>query len=565
MKPNNVTDYVTAYFLNLKTEVPASGYWSYAILDELLHGITRREVNSLEKSKLAIVVVHADNHVGKEELINAELAKVSHVVLFLMSGEEALFDVSKIEHPSIEIWVQAPRPGKHDAYHKLGFGYTPHSRDEIVLEDEDFDVPTKPLDYFFAGQVTHERRKKCVEQLELVNTHCPSIHGEYVSAPGFAQGLEPKEYIEKMAQAKVVPCPAGPHTPDTFRMYEALELGCVPIVDEQTPTHDWSGYFEYLFGQPVPFPVLSYYEQLPGYIQDAVVQYPQKNNEVQSWWMRKKFEYRCLLLNQLIDKYLVENNEWVTDHRFPSIVVVPISPIPSHPSTAILEETLESVLYQLPDTPIVLTFDGVREEQKQVLPEYQQSIRRILWKYRTHRVMYPIVFSEHMHQSGMLRDVLFNRDEVLGSYTIVYVEQDTPLVTDYDIPFDRLMEYIRIGYSNLVRFHFEAFIPDEHKHLMLGDPDLGTQLQATIQWSQRPHIASTSFYKRIMTDHFSEDSKSFIEDNMHGVVQRGWKQDRQGTWNQWRLHIYHPNGNIKRSYHTDGRSGQKKYDDTQIF
>ena len=33
----------------------------------------------------------------------------------------------------------------------------------------------------------------------------------------------------------MIPCPSGPATPDSFRLWEALEAGCVPIADGYAP------------------------------------------------------------------------------------------------------------------------------------------------------------------------------------------------------------------------------------------------------------------------------------------------------------------------------------------
>jgi hypothetical protein len=90
----------------------------------------------------------------------------------------------------------------------------------------------------------------------------------------------------------------------------------------------------------------------------------------------------------------------------------------------------------------------------------------------------------------------------------------------------------------------------------------------TSQWSQRPHIASVAYYRRILDSHFSADAKCFIEDKMHGVLDQAYILDGIAGWNQHRIHIYDPgngNGNMKRSYHTDGRAGERKYDERQIF
>jgi len=64
---------------------------------------------------------------------------------------------------------------------------------------------------------------------------------------------------------------------------------------------------------------------------------------------------------------------------------------------------------------------------------------------------------------------------------------------------------------------------------------------------------------------FSKDSNCFIEDHMHGVIQDIWNEKGIKGWEKWKMFIYHPEGGIKRSYHTDGRAGKEKYDDKQIF
>ena len=52
---------------------------------------------------------------------------------------------------------------------------------------------------------------------------------------------------------------------------------------------------------------------------------------------------------------------------------------------------------------------------------------------------------------------------------------------------------------------------------------------------------------------------------MHSVVIEDYRKHNMGGWYQHRIHIYHPEGNIKRSLHTDGRAGEKKFDELQVF
>lgn len=240
-------------------------------------------------------------------------------------------------------------------------------------------------------------------------------------------------------------------------------------------------------------------------------------------------------------------------------VVVPISPVKSHPDIDILTETVESVRHHLPDAEILLCFDGVRPEHEYRRAAYEEATRRTLWA-ADHKWgnCVPFIFDQHMHQVGMTRAVL----DQIRTPLLMFCEQDTPLTLD-SIEWYRITACIESGESNLVRLHHEAVIPSEHYHMIHSGHD--DPFIRTSQWSQRPHVSSVAFYRRVM-DYFTPDAKSFIEDRMHGVVDEAFKRHRMIGWNQFRLHIYNPGGgNLKRSYHLDGRAGEPKLDETQVF
>jgi hypothetical protein len=243
-------------------------------------------------------------------------------------------------------------------------------------------------------------------------------------------------------------------------------------------------------------------------------------------------------------------------------VVIPVSPINSHPTTTILAKTVESVRHWLPTAEIMLCFDGVRTEQERLRRRYESHIFAALeladWQWGN---VCPFIFDEHLHQTGMLRKVI----DDIRTPLMMFVEQDTPLVTDEPIDFDAITDAILSGVSNMVRLHHEALILPDHEHMVHGE-EPGTPLLRTSQWSQRPHVASVAYYRRILDAHFTKHTKSFVEDKMHGVLDQAYRVDGLAGWLQHRIHIYNPgNGNIKRSYHTDGRAGDPKWDNTQIF
>lgn len=233
--------------------------------------------------------------------------------------------------------------------------------------------------------------------------------------------------------------------------------------------------------------------------------------------------------------------------------VVPTSPIAAHPDTSILEETLDTIRGHLPGCEVIVTFDGVRAEQENLRGAYEEYIRRALWICdKGFGNVCPLIFDDHQHQTGMMRAAL----KEVRTPLVLYVEHDTPLTPDCPIPFDTISKFIQSGASNLVRFHHEAHIPAPHRHLMHGRD--GVIYTKTTQWSQRPHVASADYYRWVMDTYFSAESRSFIEDRMHGAVQ-------DDGWDKHKLHIYTPDGNIKRSYHLDGRAGGPKWEAEQVF
>ncbi len=231
-------------------------------------------------------------------------------------------------------------------------------------------------------------------------------------------------------------------------------------------------------------------------------------------------------------------------------VVVPTSPIPSHPSTAVLEETVGTVRYHFPDAEIILTFDGPSPgiDSKFAVP-YEEYIRKALWLAdKSWGAVCPHVFRTHHHQSGMMKKIL---DDIRTPY-LLYVEHDAPIVTDEPIEWDTFFPMLEKGRSDLIRLHHEAHIPEEHEHMMHGQEDDGSPFMRTSQWSQRPHLATTAFYRRIMDSHFGWTDRQFIEDVMHGVCDQSYRINGMMGWWQYRLHLYVPDGNIKRSWHLDG-------------
>lgn len=512
------------FWLSLKDDVPARAYWDQRLLEELFESEEHEVVKLIPNCSEAIVIIPGPYQGDVVDDINKELAKVEKVTVIITSDEENKFPIDSLSHNNMRVFANYYNPKYKSDIHWFPIGPANTFPSELKKKDKE---------WAFIGQVTHEKREDYVKELRN------RTDGYLQETKGFAQGLSPEEYYKVLQSAKVVPSPAGNVCPDAFRTYEAIVAGAVPIPTDP----EWH---EAVFGG-VPFPVIDKYEQINGYIDDALAQYPKLNNDVQVWWIHyKKF---------LKDQILGERKKKVT-------AIVPCSPIKSHPDTSIIDETIQSINKNLPGIEIIVTFDGVREEQKDRAKAYEEFKRRFLWKCfndPTYKNVLPLVFNEHSHQVKMAREAL----RWVRSDVVLYVEQDTPLVTDEKIEWQKCLDFIKDGEANLIRFHFEAHVPEEHRHLMLGQPENG--FLKTYQWSQRPHLISVPYFENILEQNFSEDAICFIEDKMHGVVQNDVLTHGMSAWYQHRIWIYHPDGNIKRSYHTDGRAGGEKWDDTQTW
>lgn len=509
------------HYLSVKSEVPATGYWDHAYLNDLLASLGEESEWTRE-----VVVIPGAYQADSYTELNRELAKYEKICVFITSDEENKFDGSKLFHPDMILYSQYGGYG-----HPFPLGYAPGTREHL----RKIGPQVKDLDSVFMGQVTHWRRKELAKYIE----HLPNSY--FLGTDGFSKGYSRNLYLEMLSRGKVAPCPTGAVHVDSFRLYEALEAGCVPIADSISPLKSSSDrFFERLF-RDLPFPLYADISKVPGMVR-AISNIPDAGNKVMAWWINKKYQIKAQLKHDL---GLPKND---------TVVVIPVSPIPSHPSTDIIDETIMSIRAHT-DAPILVTIDGIREEQQHMAEKYREFTRQFIWKCNfEYTDVLPVIFSQHTHQVGMMRQVLKNVDMQF----VLYVEHDTPLTPDRELPLEDCKRWIVGGQTNLIRFHFEAHIPEPHKHLMGSMVHGGAPLLKTNQWSQRPHIASTEYYRRILESNFSPEANTFIEDRMHSVCQ-------VEPWIDHKLTIYHPSGDIKRSYHLDGRQGAEKYDKNLVY
>jgi hypothetical protein len=264
----------------------------------------------------------------------------------------------------------------------------------------------------------------------------------------------------------------------------------------------------------------------------------QHANAIGAWWQKYQRDFAWQIYESATE---IGNCSRVLS---PVTVLVSTSFIPSHPSTQIIDETIESIRKYLPNCEIIIMFDGVRSEDEYKQDRYFEYTRRVLdaCAYKWHNVL-PIISDKWVHQAEMTRRAL----ELVHTPYVLFVEHDTPLTGE--IPVDKILEALAHPEVNSVRLYHYPSVPPEHQYMFGERKDIcGIPMQKTFQWSQRPHWAKTQWYREVMQRFFAPGVQDFVEETMHPILRKeGWT-----TWmGMW---IYAPERDMIRSIHRFGRT-----------
>jgi len=279
---------IKAYLYSHDGKDYASDKWDYGLLKEIFdkYEINQIKVTKIPESDRAFVVIPGPQTAGNEDRLSKELNKLSRVVLFINGDENAKFDVDKISHPNIDIWIQYPHK-KHAAYNKMPIGVPQH------LNDNAPEYKEKEYDVYFGGQITHQRR---VELSHVMPNLKNSLYGP---TEGFSQGDKPKDYYAKLASAKIAPCPSGAAVIDTFRFFESIELLTLPVADTINPKGIKTDFYKEMFGINVPFNYVSNWNELNKLVPKLLDQYPNNMHQVVCWWIKQKRDLGIKVMRQI--------------------------------------------------------------------------------------------------------------------------------------------------------------------------------------------------------------------------------------------------------------------------
>ena len=279
---------IVAFLYSHDGESYSNDKWDYGLLKEIFKKNKVKQIRTtrIAETDRAFVVIPGPQSIGHEKTISDELSKISRVVLFVTGDEGAGFDIGQIQHNNIDIWIQYPHK-KHEKYNKLALGVPQHLNKNLP------EYQDKVYDCFFAGQITHLRR----QELAKVMPNIPNSF--YEPTKGFAQGLKPKNYYDKMFISKIVPCPSGAEVIDSFRFYEAIEMLCLPIGDEVDSKDNKTNFYNFLFGVNFPITTVDNWNRIKKIIPGLINEYPYNMHQVVCWWIKYKRDLSIKIMRQV--------------------------------------------------------------------------------------------------------------------------------------------------------------------------------------------------------------------------------------------------------------------------
>jgi hypothetical protein len=85
-----------------------------------------------------------------------------------------------------------------------------------------------------------------------------------------------------------VPCPPGNFSYETHRLYEALESGAIPIIEDSS-----AEYYRLLFGDSLPFPIVADWREASVLMKDFAGKAIMTSEALDRWWWQKKSIFRA--------------------------------------------------------------------------------------------------------------------------------------------------------------------------------------------------------------------------------------------------------------------------------
>ena len=213
------------------------------------------EAPPVEKPILLVMKSHIESY--KRLFAYYEANNIQYYVLHL-SDEHESDDISFYDYTCcLAVIRNYTRSNLSDKVKVIPLGY--HYTLRNGLDDPLARTPQLPFRsnvWCFFG-TNWANRSTILEPLKSVGKYRCKLYDEW----NHPENLSREEYCSTLLDTVFVPCIGG-NNPETFRLYEALECGCIPILVNDDRSSD---YYKYIT-QHLPLLNLTSWDQVPGFI-----------------------------------------------------------------------------------------------------------------------------------------------------------------------------------------------------------------------------------------------------------------------------------------------------------
>ena len=214
-------------------------------------------------------------------------------------------------------------------------------------------------------------------------------------------------------------------------------------------------------------------------------------------------------------------------------ILIPTSPIPSHPSTALIDETIAGLRNYFPTAKIIVMCDGVRASVEHRRGQYGEYLRNLHKKY-VQSIDFGNVelffFNDPTQQAWMTRETL----KKVTTPFVIFNEHDAILRSDPPIEWNAIFHLLETDQANLIRFYHWDRIWHEHQYLMREQFIFeDVEFVRTVQFSGWPLVAKTDYLRHLVTDYFGPHDRKMIETGLYGPI-------CSAPWEKNKMVIYYP-------------------------
>ena len=257
-----------------------SDKWIYEILKNIKYNVVT-DLTDLEKEDILIIV---DSGIEEKNTLYVKLNAIcSKIFLFHLGDESGSYDLSTVYGHCNYIWrvFCSTRYFVNDKVKCIPIGY----KSGILNQQQN----NRKYKWAFTGTPHKSSRHDLLFQLSDIEPFfCHKTEKFNVKI------ISVDEMSKILSSTEFIPCPSGFFHPETYRLYEALECGCIPIVEN---TYQ---YYDRLFPDNPFIKIDKWADAKPVIKGWESEQIKKKGKECRIWWSGEKNKIQDFIKSKVI-------------------------------------------------------------------------------------------------------------------------------------------------------------------------------------------------------------------------------------------------------------------------